>query len=267
MPDSRSLALITGASSGLGEVFARKLASRKWNLILVARREERLRELKLELEKSGDVSVDVIPADLSNPEDIARTAAHIRGLPSLDLLINNAGFGTKGLFWDVPIEHHVEMHQVHVMAILQLMHAALQGMVRRDHGAIINVSSVAAYARSPGAANYCATKGWINDISEGIYQDLAVRKSKVQIQSLCPGFTYTEFHEAMGVSRDPIPSWLWLSAGFVVDESLQALEDRKLFVIPSLKYRLAASFLSKIPTALRLRVERGSPHSKTRIEK
>lgn len=264
MPETQPFAVITGASSGLGEVFARKLARRGWNLLLVARREDRLRVLERELEEERGVSVEICAADLAKSDEIAKVAAQIEQIPALELLVNNAGFGTKGYFWDVPVDRQIDMHQVHVMAVLQLSHAALQGMVRRNRGGIINVSSVAAYGRSPGAANYCATKGWINDISEGIYLDLKASGSKVIIQALCPGFTYTEFHDTLGASRDPIPKWMWLSADYVVEESLKALETGKLFVIPSLKYRLTASFLSKVPSALRLKLGARSPHSSTR---
>ncbi|MCC7153086.1 MAG: SDR family oxidoreductase [Bryobacterales bacterium] len=265
MPEFRRLALVTGASSGLGEVFARKLAELGFDLILVARREDRLAALKNSIEASQPVQAEVFAADLSKLEEIERTAAHLKSQPALELLVNNAGFGTKGLFWDVPIERHMEMHNVHITATLQLSHAALQIFVPRDRGAIINVSSVAAYGRSPGAANYCATKGWINQISEGIYLDLKSRRSNVKIQSLCPGFTHTEFHQTMGVSSGSVPKWLWLPASYVVRESLKALERGQLFVIPSLRYRVIASALSKAPSALRLKMGARSPQRATRL--
>lgn len=267
MAETHHVAVITGASSGLGEVYARKLADRGWNLVLIARRQERLEALKRWLEASHGIEARVLVADLSQPADIARVAAFVREQPRLELLVNNAGFGTKGLFWEVPIEEQRGMHHVHVMATLELSHAALQTFVPADRGAIINVSSVAAFARSTGSANYCATKGWINHISEGIYLDLKSQRSRVKIQALCPGFTYSGFHDAMGVSRDPVPKWLWLQADYVVEESLQALERDQLFVIPSVKYRVIAGVLSKLPSALRVRLGARSPQRSMRMER
>src|SRR5438067_6144229 len=202
------VALITGASSGIGEVFARKLASRGYDLIVVARREDRLRQLAGELA----THVDVVAADLAQDEGIAAVERAIRECPSLDLLVNNAGFGTLGRFWQIDVAGQERMHRVHVLATMRLTHAALARMVPQGRGAVISVSSVAAFGQSPGNVSYCATKAWINSFTEGLDLELKSAGSPVRVQALCPGFTFSEFHDAMGMSRDGIPKWLWLRA-------------------------------------------------------
>jgi uncharacterized protein len=261
---SRPLALITGASSGIGAVFARKLAARGHDLILVARRRERMEDLAREL---SPAHVEVLPADLSNDEGIDAVSSRILALPALDVLVNNAGFGLKGRFWETPAAEQQSMQRVHIDATLRLTHAALQGMVRCNSGAIVNVSSVAAYARSQANVGYCASKGWINDFSEGLYLELQAVGSQVQIQALCPGFTYSEFHDVMGVSRDRIAKRLWMDAEDVVDASLAGLARNKLFVVPGWPYKLTTVVMPRIPTSLRLRIEAASPHSRDRVSR
>lgn len=258
---SRPLAAITGASAGIGAVFARKLAERGYDLLLIARRRERLEKMAAEL----PVHAEPFPADLSIPEDIERVAARLAAEPHLALLVNNAGFGTRGRFFEADLEDQVRMHRVHIDAILQLTHAVLGGMVQRNEGGVINVSSVAAFARSPANVSYCATKAWINAFTEGVYLELRGMGSKVAVQALCPGFTYTEFHDVLGMDRGVIPRWLWMSAEEVVDASLEGLENRKLFVIPGWKYRFFVSWFSRLPSGIRVRLEARSPHTRSRL--
>lgn len=258
---ARPLAVITGASSGIGAVFARKLAGRGYDLILSARRRDRLESIVREVPGAHRI----FAADLSRPEGIEALASEIGSEP-VDLLVNNAGFGTKGRFFESPLEDNERMHRVHMDAVLALTHAVLPGMVRRDSGAVINVSSVAGYARSPGNVSYCATKAWINAFTEGLYLELKGLNSKVVVQALCPGFTYTEFHDVMKVDRGAVPKWLWMDAGVVVDASLDALRTGKLFVVPGWPYRLLTAVMPKLPVGLRLRAEAASPHSKSRMK-
>ena len=126
--------------------------------------------------------------------------------------MNNAGFGTKGRFYESPLATQAAMHRVHIDATMRLSHAALRSMTARDEGAIVNVSSVAAFVRSPANVSYCATKAWINAFTEGLYLELKGAGSKVDVQSLCPGFTYTEFHDVLGADRNKVPKWLWMNA-------------------------------------------------------
>jgi short-subunit dehydrogenase len=260
------IAAITGASAGFGSVFARKLAARGYDLILIARRRDRLQQLAAELSSAHGIAAEPLVADLANLDDIEALAARLAAEPRLSLLVNNAGFGTRGLFHETPVETQAAMHRVHIAATMRLSHAALRSMVPRNEGAIVNVSSVAAYIRGAANVSYCATKAWINAFTEGLYLDLRAAGSKVGVQALCPGFTYTEFHDAMGVDRGIAPKWMWMNADYVVDASLAALPSRKLFVIPGWKYRVFVALLPKLPVAMRLRLEARSPNVRSRLQ-
>jgi hypothetical protein len=246
---------ITGASSGIGAVFARKLAP-EHDLLLIARRKERLDQLAAELTAAYQSNIEVLPADLAEVSDLARVASQLGNEPRLALLINNAGFGTKGLFWEADLASQERMHRLHVMATVRLTHAVLGNMVARDFGGIINVASVSAFVRNAGSVSYGATKSWMAVFTEGLYLELKSARSNVTVQALCPGFTYSEFHDTMAVSRSQLAGkQFWMSAEAVVDASLDGLRRRKLFVIPGWRYRLLTMFLSKLPTGARLQVE------------
>jgi uncharacterized protein len=250
--NDKPVALITGASSGIGTIFARKLAARGYNLILLARREDRLQTLAAEL----PVTVETLQADLSSEAGIADAERVIRERPRLDLLVNNAGFGTLGRFWETPVEGQTRMHEVHVMATMRLTHAALARMVPEGRGGIINVSSVAAFAQSPGNVSYCATKAWINSFTEGLTIELAAAKSPVKVQALCPGFTVTEFHETLGLDTSGIPRFLWMKADDVVNASLRGLDRAKVIVIPGWKYKTVVTVMKHLPWSMRRRASR-----------
>jgi len=251
----RTTVAITGASSGIGAVFARKLAA-EHDLLLIARRKERLEALAAELTAAYRTNVEILPADLVQESDLKTVASRIGNEPRLALLINNAGFGAKGLFWETELAPQEQMHRLHVMATVRLTHAALRNMTARDFGGIINVASVSAFVRSPGSVSYGATKSWMTVFTEGLYLELKSVRSHIVVQALCPGFTYSEFHDTMAVDRSQLAGpRFWLSAEEVVDASLDGLRRRKLFVIPGWRYRLLTVLLSKIPTAMRLRVE------------
>lgn len=258
---TRPLALITGASSGIGAVFAEQLSARGFDLILVARRRDRLEQLASRL----PVHCEVLTADLSVFADQQRIAQRLAEEPRLELLVNNAGFGTKSRFWEAPLDSQRTMHQLHIMATVELTHAALRNMVPKGTGAVINVASVAAFTRSPSNISYCATKSWMATFTEGLALELRALRSPVQVQALCPGFTYTEFHDTLGVDRNKIPRFLWMPADYVVNESLKGLAAGKTFVIPSWKYRLGAALGELLPVSWRLALERASPHQRHRV--
>lgn len=252
---ARTLVAITGASSGIGATFARKLAP-EHDLLLIARRKDRLEQLAQELNAQYGTECQVIQADLTKEEDLSRVAERLANDPALVLLINNAGFGSEGRFWESPLEIQEDMHRLHVMAPVRLTHAALRNMVPRDIGGIINVASVSAFVRNAGTVSYGATKSWMTSFTEGLYLELQSTQSNVIVQALCPGFTYSEFHDKMSVNRHRLAaSRYWMSADEVVDASLEGLHRRKLFVVPGWRYRLIVTFLTKIPTAVRLLVE------------
>ena len=262
---SRPVAVITGASSGLGAVFATKLARKNYGLLLIARRKDRLAELAAQLDRDHAITARVLEADLATAEGIEVAAEAIAAESRLALLVNNAGFGVGGIFFRIPLEDQQRMHRLHIDATLRLTHAALVNMTPRDTGAVINVSSVAAYVCSPGSVSYAATKSWMNAFTEGVYLDLKSAGSRVTIQALCPGYTYTEFHDTMGVSRDSTPRWLWLNADRVVDHSLAALETGQLFVVPGWFYRLVTMAMPRIPAALRVRIETRGPRNRDQV--
>lgn len=243
----RPLALITGASSGIGATFARQLAARGCDLILVARREERLQALAAELVAAHGAQCEVLPADLTLEADVVRVSERIAAVPRLDYLINNAGFGTKGKYFHADLAGQVNMHRVHVLAIVQLTHAALKRMVAQESGAVINVASVAGFTLSAGGTSYSATKHWLNVFTEGLYLELRSSRSPVKVQALCPGFTYSEFHDVIEMDRSVVPKSWWMSADLVVAESLQGLDRGKLFVIPGFRYRWLVRLLSLVP--------------------
>jgi len=230
---SEPVALITGASSGIGEVFARKLSGKGYFVILVARRKGRLEKLAAELQNA-----EILIADLAIDSGLRAVENRVAALPNLEFLVNNAGFGAHGSFYESQLETQDRMHRLHIIAIERLTHAAIRGMVERHKGSIINVSSVAGFLTTPHNVSYCATKAWINSFTEGIYLELKSIQSPVRIQMLCPGFTYTEFHETLGMDRGTIPKSLWMSAEDVVDASLCGLERNRLIVVPGWRYRL-----------------------------
>jgi short-subunit dehydrogenase len=244
------LAVITGASSGIGATFAAALAERKYDLILIARREDRLRETAVALARAHGVHVEPLIADLSSDNDLERVCARLAAEPQLELLVNNAGFGTRGRFFETDLASQDKMHRLHVLATLRLTHTALPGMVARARGAVINVSSVAGFWQAPGNVSYCATKCWMNSFTEGLAQELASAGSPVKVQALCPGYTRTEFQQAGGLSTDHIGKSMWISAEDVVTESLRGLDRGTVFVIPGWRYKAAVFLLRHVPRSI-----------------
>jgi uncharacterized protein len=247
---TKPLAIVTGASSGIGEVFAKKLAARGCDLLLVARRKDRLDAAAGVISKEYGVEVNTLAADLASDAGVQALVDRIERSSSLEYLINNAGFGTLGLFWEAPEQGQEQMHRLHVLAAMRLCHAALRGMVPRGRGAIVNVASVAAFALGPANVSYCATKAWMTTFTEGLYLDLKTANSPVRVQALCPGFTYSEFHDTLGTSRDVIPKSLWMSADFVVEDSLRGLDRGELMVVPGWRYKLLVALLRVLPRKL-----------------
>lgn len=237
-------ALITGASSGIGAEFAHQLARDGYDLVVLARREDRLRALAADLHRAYGTQVDVIVADLNNPQDLERAAQQAAEVKDLDLLVNNAGFGVGGRFSDVDTVRNMEMVRVNVEAAVRIARAVLPGMVERGRGGIINVSSVASFLPAKGNHTYGATKAYLNFFTESLHQEL--EGTGVRVQALCPGYTFSEFHDVMQVDRKTIPDFLWLKAEDVVHDSLEGLREGRLWVVPGKIYWLIAN-LSSIP--------------------
>jgi len=238
-------ALITGASSGIGETYARKLAEQGFNLILSARRKDRLDKLGNELGEKYKITSETLVADLSNFDDINKVSARILNCPNLTMLVNNAGFGYNSEFIDLPFNDSAQMNRVHVDAPIALTHSALKVMKKKKKGTIINVSSVSGFLTGKGCVIYCASKAYMNSFSQSLQME--VEKDNIKIQALCPGFTYTEFHDnkKMGdFNRSTIPSWMWFSSEFVVNKSLSDLSKKKTICIPGFRYKLLVALLT-----------------------
>lgn len=239
---SKPLAVVTGATSGIGHVFAQRLAASGHDLMLVARDGERLSGVCTELARQYGVNAEAFTADLSEPADIERLAARLRVEPSLETLVSNAGFGTRGTILTADQDGQRRMLQLHVVATHELVSAALPGMTERKHGTIIVVASVASWSPTAGNVNYNATKAYQRMYCEALATELV--DSGVHIQALCPGFTYTEFHDRLGGGRKGIPTWAWLPAERVVSESLaQAKARGNVVCVPGKRFKLIVFLL------------------------
>jgi uncharacterized protein len=231
MAESCGMAVVTGASSGLGLEFARQLAAQGYSLVLIARRREQLEALAAELRWKNQTQVEVMVADLTAPAQMERVAVHIEALPNLLLLVNNAGYGAGGRYDRTDTVKQMAMIALHVVAPARLARAALPGMVARGHGGIINVASFVAFARSPKSIIYCSTKKWLVDFSIMLAQDLS--GTNVRIQALCPGFTRTKALEGKR-----LPGFLWMTPEAVVHASLYALPFRRVLCVPGMLYKI-----------------------------
>ncbi|MFJ4224858.1 SDR family NAD(P)-dependent oxidoreductase [Microbacterium sp. NPDC089695] len=240
-------ALITGASAGLGAEFARQLARRRADLILVARSVDALDELAAELRSEFGVAVEVLDADLAVEEGVEVVAARLRDVVDpVDLLVNNAGFGLPLQFADNDIDDEVRHLRVHVEASMRLMHAALQTMRGRG-GRIINVASVAGFI---SRSTYSACKGWLIGFSRWANAEYA--RDRVSVTAVCPGFTHTTFHERMGLApgHEGVPGAMWLDARDVVREGLRDAALGRSVSIPSLRYKAIVAIAGLLPSSL-----------------
>lgn len=231
MSDVSTVALVTGASAGLGAEFCRQLASRCDAIIAVARRAQRLQSLAQEL--AGTVELHCVEADLTTVEGTARTMEALRQKGPVRYLVNNAGFGALGAFDDTSIDHHRAMVNLHVDASITLCRAAIPFMRELGGGAIINVSSLGSLVLGKNMAVYGATKAFLNYYCAALQAELA--ETGIDVQALCPGFTRTEFHEAMvadSFDMNKIPEEAWMSSQAVVSESLAALGSGQVLVVP-----------------------------------
>jgi uncharacterized protein len=252
-------ALITGASSGIGAAFARALAARGYDLILVARREERLATVADQVRQRRGSGVTIVVADLSTPAGVLRVQEEIAACTSLSLLINNAGTGTIGSFVESKLDSQLAMIRLHVTASVRLSHAALPDMIARGHGAIINVASIGAFLPSAGNVTYNATKAFLTSFSAALNDE--VRDAGIRVQALCPGFTVTEFHDLLAINRTAIPRWLWMSADDVAAASLRALERWPVVYVPGWRNRaLLALFRNSLTAPLLRRMIRRTVH-------
>lgn len=226
-------ALVTGPTAGIGAAFARRLARDRHDLVLVSRSADDLRRQAAELHDRHGVEATVLPADLSTEEGIAAVEERLADpARPVDVLVNNAGFGLKGRYLDVPVADELRMMRLHCEAVLRLTTAAAGPMRERGRGSVVNVASVAAFLPY---GTYGASKAWVVQFTQGAARDLA--GSGVRLMALCPGFVRTEFHQRAGMRTDAIPGWMWLDADRVVDAGLKALARGRTLCIPSARYK------------------------------
>jgi short-subunit dehydrogenase len=220
--------LITGASSGIGEVFARKLAARGRNVLLVARSEDKLITLCNELGRSNSIRAQYVALDLSKPESGARLfeEAEQRGL-SVDMLINNAGFGSMREFSKLDLARELNMIDLNVKSLVELTHRFLQPMIERRQGAIINVASTAGFQPVPYMATYAATKAFVLSFSEALWEEN--RAHGIKVMALCPGVTETNFFEAARGHKPP--ARVAQTPEEVVDTALRGLAHSRSHII------------------------------------
>jgi len=244
-----STALITGPTSGIGHEFAVQLARRGYDLVLVARNEDRLRTVAAELEEYG-VGTEALVADLTDRDQLKLVEERIRA-GGIDLLVNNAGFGLKHPFLDNTVDDEVAMLDVLVTAVLRLSHAALSDMVARGSGGIINVSSVSG---GLPRGTYAAAKTYVTLFSE--WADLTYCDRGVRVMALVPGFTKTEFHERIDVSRDSAPTWMWLEPQDLVHEALEDFDKGRRVSVPSKRYKAIVTVARYAPMSVLARFQR-----------
>lgn len=241
----RPVALITGPTSGLGEGFARRYAQDGYDLVLVARDVARLEALASELHDEGGAAVEVLPADLALAADRAKVADRLAA--GVQVLVNNAGFGTSGEFWTADLELLQSQLDVNVTAVMALTHAALPPMLAAGSGTVINVASVAGLLPGRGST-YSASKAWVVAFSEGLANGLG--GTGVGVHALCPGFVHTEFHQRAGIEMSGTPSFLWLSVGDVVRDCLADVAKGRVVIVPGVQYKALTTGSRIVPRNL-----------------
>jgi short-subunit dehydrogenase len=250
---SRPIALVTGASSGIGDRLARLLAERGHDLVLVARDTGRLEVLAKELEGAFDATAQVLPADLTDAGQLAVVEERCRDRRApIDVLVNNAGFGTFGPFHTLDLDAETREIQLNVVALVRLTHAAAAEMVARGSGGILNVSSLAGFQPGPSNATYGATKAFVTSFTEAVHEEL--RGTGVAVTVLCPGFTRTGFQAAAHVPASGVPGFMWQEADEVARVGLDALAKNQAIAIPGGLNRVLGTLTSITPHAITRRL-------------
>jgi len=246
-------ALVTGATVGIGESFTRLLASKGYNIALVARDEVRLHERAGELREKYGIQTFVLPADLATKSGVKSVEKYIQSY-EIEVLINNAGFGINKAFTASDLGDEQDLLNVLVRTPMRLMHVILPGMKERKSGTIINVSSVAGFI---AGGTYSAAKSYLTVLSESINADL--KGSGVKVSALCPGFTRTEFHKRARMKMKGLPSFLWLNADKLVAKAWKDAQANKPVSIPGWQYKLLIAIISITPRGLirRVRLDEG----------
>jgi len=244
-------AVITGATSGIGAAFARRLASEGYDLLITGRRKKIIQQLADDVMKKHGVKVEVAIAELSLEKDLGGLEKRLASMERVDFLVNNAGYGVYVNFADAGADEHERMVKVHVTAPVRLTRAVLPGMVARKSGAVINLSSVGSFIPMEKNGMYGGTKAFLNIFSESL--NIELRDTGVRVQALCPGFTRTDFHEKLGLTTEGqkrLESYRWMSPDEVVDYSLRCLRKNRVICVPGLSYRFLTALVKLLPRKL-----------------
>jgi hypothetical protein len=246
-------ALVTGATAGLGAEFARQLAGRGYDLVIVARDTARLEATSKSLAEEFGVDVEVLPADLITDDGCDAVCARLSdNQRPVEVLVNNAGFGMYKTFGSASLEAEERQLDLNVRAVLRLAHAAVRVMTGRGTGRIINISSVAGFVPRGSNATYSASKAWVTMFSEALAVQL--RGSGVTVTAICPGFTRTEFHERASADMTHVPERMWLEAAVVVREGLADAFEGKPVSVPSRQYRALVTAVRLVPRPMLRRI-------------
>ncbi len=228
----KRIALITGATSGIGAEYARRFASEGYDLILTGRRKTKIKALADEIVRDNHVNVDVILVELADHDEVQSLLKRLEG-KAIEVLINNAGFGTTRFFHKEPLQIQENMVSVHILCTMKLTYAVLPSMLRRKTGIIINVSSAGAFLVTPNEATYCGTKAFLRAFSEALYLELI--GTGVKVQAVCPGLTRTDMPIRLGIPEEHLVdrgSFKWITTKEVVDASMKCLKKNKVICIP-----------------------------------
>jgi hypothetical protein len=251
----RRLCLITGASAGIGAEFAQQYASLGWDVALTARREDRLEALAVEIREKHKVSAITIATDLAKPGGVAEILSALAGKGRhVDALVNNAGYGLPGTYFSTSWEEQAAFIQVLYTAPLELAHRVLPGMAERKYGRIINVASLAGYA--PGSAGhtlYGSVKAGLIKFSESLNAECAaLGHTDIHCTALCPGFTWSEFHDANGTREETnkMPKWMWMDAAPVVRQGIEAVNRGQPVIVPGMVNKGLATLTRILPEPL-----------------
>jgi short-subunit dehydrogenase len=246
-------ALVTGATAGIGRAFTLALAGRGNDMVLVARDGARLDALAGELRAGHHIDAVPLVADLVDDAGLAAVDARLRDAAApIDILVNNAGMGTYGVFADLDVAREEHEIRLNVLALVRLTHAALGGMTARGRGAILNISSLAAYQPAPSSATYGATKAFVNSFTHAVHEE--ARATGVHVMVVCPGYTHTEFHERAGLGPTSVPEFMWQSADEVVAVALRDLDRRRSLSIPGTLNKTLGALSSTAPAGISRRV-------------
>jgi hypothetical protein len=240
-----AIALVTGGTSGIGATFARQLAAKGYDIVLVARDRERLDQMAHELRGMGR-EVEVLAADLAKRADVAKVVKRLEDATKpVDVLVNNAGFGMHSKLSDADSAPHDVAFEVMVRSVRELAAASARAMRARGRGRIINVSSTAGFITM--SSGYSSIKAWVTNFSEGLSNEL--HGTGVTVTALCPGWVHTEFHQRAGISKGGIPGWLWLDSDKLVRSALKDAERGRVISIPSFRYKVLMGILRHLPRA------------------